>query len=70
MKNANEILLVFIQVLLVTGGGYGPKWTTFKSTEIIVLGSSSWKLVGDLPIAVFSIRGTSIDNKVLVTGIT
>lgn len=70
MKNANKILLVFIQVLLVTGGGYGPNDSGFKSTEILVLGSSNWKLVGDLPIAVFSIRGTSIDNKVLVTGIT
>ena len=50
---------------LVAGGSLGGDP---ESTEILVSGSSSWSLVGNLPVGLFDLRGVSLNNKVIMTG--
>jgi len=54
------------KTLLVTGG-YSDG-TYFSSTELLHDGSSSWAYSGELPSPREKIRGTNINNKVLMTG--
>ena len=54
-------------VYLVTGGHnrYGP----MTYTEILVAGSETWSLVGNLPTkAISQLKGISFDNKIIMTG--
>ena len=54
------------QVLLVTGGKYG---NYLDSTELLVPGSGSWRLVaGLLPRPMTSVSAATLDNKVFLTG--
>ena len=39
-----------------------------SSTEILTEGSQIWKIVGPLPVAVFGLRGVSINNRIIMTG--
>ena len=54
-----------IQVFLVTGGLSNRYLDT---TEILVEGDSSWTTVGNLPKAVYGIRGVSFNNRIIMTG--
>ena len=55
------------QVLLVAGGFTG--FNSLVSTEIHVIGSSSWVEVGDLPtVPIRGLRGASINNNIIMTG--
>ena len=64
-----SVFLIFcfvIQVFLVTGGhsnGY-----FLDTTEILVEGDASWTTVGNLPKAVWGIRGVSLNNRIIMTG--
>ena len=52
---------------LVAGGSLGGDP---ESTEILVSGSTAWSLVGNLPgFGLFDLRGVSLNNKVIMTGI-
>ena len=59
--------LLSIKVFLVTGG-HGSK--LLSSTEIYRQGNKAWTVAGNLPKAVFGIRGVSFDNKIIMTGKT
>ena len=50
---------------LVTGG-YTPQ--TIISTEVMSASGSSWSFVGNLPKAVHSLSGISVNNQIFVTG--
>ena len=54
-----------MQVLLVAGG-YGDK--RLSSTEILVTLAGGWRTVGQLPTAVYGLRGATLDNTVYMTG--
>ena len=57
--------LCTMQVLLVTGGNYGGN---LDSTELLLPSTTSWIYSGDLPSPRSSLRGATLDNKVIVTG--
>ena len=59
-------LSLVIQVFLVTGGFGGGNY--LSSTEILTEGDSSWTIVGNLPKAVWGIRGVSLNNRIIMTG--
>ena len=54
-----------MQVLLVTGGNYGGN---LDSTELLLPSATSWIYSGALPSPRSSLRGATLDNKVIVTG--
>ena len=60
------------QVYLVAGGAadwkaiHGPYMT---STETLKQGDTKWTLVGNLPNAAIGIRGTTLNNKIIMTGV-
>ena len=54
-----------IQVFLVTGGYNDGK---LSSTEVLKDGDLSWTTVGNLPKAVWGIRGVSLNNRIIMTG--
>ena len=56
-----------IQVFLVTGG-VNYVVGRLPSTEVLKDGDSSWTTVGNLPRAVFDIRGVSLNNRIIMTG--
>ena len=68
-----------VQVFLVTGGldksdgkpgdGYVNLNYLFSSTEILTEGSSRWIEVGSLPSGMWGLRGVSLDNRIIMTGI-
>ena len=68
-------LLIFFElsecfkVLMVMGGTQSP-YASFphSSTELLVQGASTWTNTGSLPAWIKAVRGTNIDNKVLVMG--
>ena len=55
-----------IQVFLVTGGIWNVEY--FSSIEILKDGDSSWTTVGNLPKALWAIRGVSVNNRIIMTG--
>ena len=55
-----------VQVLLVAGG-YAGEHRRF-STEILVTLAGVWRTVGQLPTAVFGLRGATLDNTVYMLG--
>ena len=55
-----------IQVFLVTGGIWNVEY--FSSIEILKDGDSTWTTVGNLPKAVYGIRGVSFNNRIIMTG--
>ena len=42
---------------------------TGESTEIYTEGGKRWKIVGPLPKPAYGIRGVSLENKIIMTGI-
>ena len=54
--------------MLVTGG-YGAS-DRLSSTELMVGTASAWVFTGELPSPFYGLRGATIDNMVLMTGIT
>ena len=54
-----------VQVLLVTGG-YGGG--TLSSTELLLPSATSWSYSAALPSTRDSLRGATLNNKVLITG--
>ena len=62
--------LITFQTMLVTGG-YGTTGTdVLSSTELLVGTASAWVFTGELPSPRSGLRGTTIDNMVLMTGMT
>ena len=55
-----------VQVLLVTGGYGGDN--RLDSTELLLPSATSWIYSGALPSPRSSLRGATLDNKVIVTG--
>jgi len=56
------------QVLLVAGGWTFTDMIVHSSTEILTVGSTAWRMVGELPRAMSFLRGISIDNTIIMTG--
>ena len=56
-----------IKVYLVAGG-YGEDNKLRVSTEILIHGESSWKVVAALPHAMSGLRIVSVDNQIISTG--
>ena len=54
--------------MLVTGGHTGGDY--LSSTELLVGTAPAWVFTGELPSPRFGLRGATIDNMVLMTGIT
>ena len=52
---------------LVTGGSGDDDY--LSSTEVLVDGTTSWMSAGELPVAMESLRGVSLNNNIFVTGI-
>ena len=65
--NSNYYPLITFQTMLVTGG-YGR--ARLSSTELLVGTASAWVFTGELPSPRHGLRGATIDNMVLMTGIT
>ena len=40
----------------------------FDTTELLTEGGDSWKLTGNLPVALYSIKGVSFQNRILMIG--
>ena len=59
------IIVLFLQVLLVTGG-LSVDYEHLASTEIYQDGQ--WREVGALPVALTRLKGASLDNTVFMTG--
>ena len=55
-----------IQVYLVTGGWDGS--SILSSTEVLVDGTSAWMSSGELPVAMNTLKGVSLNNDIFVTG--
>ena len=68
MINNNDNNNNNVQVLLVTGGvtRYGVK---LSSTELLLPSATSWIYSAALPSPRAGLRGATLDNKVVVTGI-
>ena len=62
----NLYLLIIFQTYLVSGGL--SNGIDLSSTELLVETASAWVLTGELPSPRSGLRGTNIDNKVLMTG--
>ena len=64
--------LFCLKVYIVTGGQLeiGSTYFKLRSTEILTEGEGSWNDVGNLPTAVYGIKGVSLLNKVFMTGDT
>ena len=60
--------LITFQTMLVTGGYDGS--APLSSTELMVGTASAWVFTGELPSPRDGLRGATIDNMVLMTGIT
>ena len=58
---------MIFQTLLVAGGNEG---ALLSSTELLVGTASAWVFTGELPSRRTVLRGATIDNMVLMTGIT
>ena len=54
--------------MLVTGGRYDIVF--LSSTELLVGTAPAWVFTGELPSPRWGLRGATIDNMVLMTGIT
>ena len=54
--------------MLVTGGSTGTD--RLSSTELMVGTASAWVFTGELPSPRSGVQGATIDNMVLMTGIT
>ena len=52
---------------LVTGG-QKDGFDRLSSTEVLVDGTTAWMSAGELPVAMYSLRGVSLNNDVFVTG--
>ena len=54
----------------MTGGYRGnySKVDVISSTETLVEGASAWKFIGELPVAMYGLRGVSLNNKILIIG--
>ena len=55
---------------LVTGGYSGglSKVDLISSTETLVEGASAWAFTGELPVAMYGLRGVSLNNEVFMIG--
>ena len=54
------------QVYLVTGGAH--QGARLDSTELLTEGDHAWVFSGVLPLARYSLRAVTLDNKLIVTG--
>ena len=61
--------LSYLQVYLVVGGDPFDGGDEHDSTEILVDGELSWKMVGSLPLGLSGIRATNLDDIVYAMGI-
>ena len=59
----------YVQVLLVTGGRGGDSGE-LDSTELLLPSASSWMYTAALPSPRASLKGATLDNKVIMTGIS
>ena len=59
--------VVVFQTFLVTGGYDG--YSIISSTELLTEKTSAWTKTGDLPSPRTSLRGTNIDQRVVMTGL-
>ena len=49
-------------------GGFG-SISNLVSTEVLIVGSGSWRQVGDLPtVPIRGLQGVSINNNIIMTG--
>ena len=55
-----------MQVYLVTGGEEGS--IPLSSTEVLVDGAANWQYAGELPLAMFALKGVSLNNDIFMTG--
>ena len=62
----NQYQYSHIQVYLVTGGRTGSNF--LSSTETLEEGAGSWTPAGVLPVALFGLRGVSLNNNIFMTG--
>ena len=60
-----------MQVLLVTGGQtLGRFYEVLDSTELLVAGAATWLTAGTLPSHRFGLRGVTLNNKIIMTGLS
>ena len=59
-----------MQVYLVTGGCGSSWYYILSSTEIFTEGSQLWGQVGPLPSPSSYLAGVSVDNNIIMTGIS
>ena len=65
--NCESFRVVIFQTFLVTGGYDG--YSIISSTELLTEKTSTWTKTGDLPSPRTSLRGTNIDQRVVMTGL-
>ena len=53
----------------MTGGRDVNETIALDLTELLNEGGDSWKLTGNLPVALYSIKGVSFQNRILMIGI-
>ena len=59
------------QAYMVAGGYYtNDDWSTSftASTEMYIIGSSEWRVMAPLPVAVAGLAGVTLSNNVYMTG--
>ena len=61
------VLLMFVQVNLVCGGTDG--YIRFDSCEENIAGTRHWSYATSLPRSLAWLRGVTLDNRVLMTGV-
>ena len=63
----NQYQYLHAQVYLVTGG-LDDNGNFLSSTETLVDGTGSWTFAGQLPVAMWGLRGVSLNNDIFMTG--
>ena len=64
------VKLYFRQAYIVAGGYYIKDWSRsyIASTEMYIIGSSEWRVMAPLPVAVARLAGVTLSNTVYMTG--
>ena len=65
--DSNSCGVIIFQTYLVTGG-WDSRYSDLSSTELLKTNAVSWIYSGELPTPRTGLRGTNIDQRVIMTG--
>ena len=65
--DSNSCGVIIFQTFLVTGG-WDSRYSDLSSTELLKTNAVSWIYSGELPTPRTGLRGTNIDQRVIMTG--